>query len=203
MTIRQIARASAALAVVGALVALRIATGAAPAPATARATAPATATPAVNAPTRIEPVRPLAPEAIATPASIGDAPRVEAPSEAPSPALPASLDIELDGASTSWALAQIRGVPRAGGTHDVRELTAALLGRTDVTVRIVGVAAEGDTRRATIDLGALDGREQVRVWPELDGTWTVARNRASDDGNDTVEAYRLTGVRALAFAADR
>lgn len=137
---------------------------------------------------------------VAGPAAVSSTTFAPAAPAPPSAELPATLDVEVDGHHLTWTLDQVRAVPRAGGTHDVRELASALLGVTDVTVWLEGLQEGAGARSAKIDLRRLGSTDQLRVWPELDGTWTVARNRTSADGKNTREVYRLTGVRTLAFA---
>jgi hypothetical protein len=192
MTIRRSTSAAAMFFVAGALVLLWLGTGAPATTSAATSTEPMRVASRAPGAGRVEDVAAAAP--------------VERASDASRPAplatgLPERLDVELDGARVSWALEQIREVPRRGGTHDLRELTSALFGRTDLTVRVAGETADGEPRTATVDLGTLDRHAQLRVWPELDGTWTVARN-TNDDGAATLEVYRLTGVRTLGFVSD-
>jgi hypothetical protein len=129
---------------------------------------------------------------------------VEVPAEEwtdPEEEVPATLSVRFGARELSWTQDEVREVPRAGGTHDLRELTAHLLHTVDVTVRVVGQTELGE-RTATVNLAALGATDQLRIWPETDGTWSIARNITSPDGQITSEQYLLEGVTALAFQAN-
>lgn len=92
-------------------------------------------------------------------------PTADAPDEAES----APLDVDLDGQPLLWTKADVARVTRAGGTHDMRELAAALLGRTDVSVSVTGQTWRGPGT-ASVDLKLPGPDDELRIWPESDGT---------------------------------
>ncbi|WP_394842974.1 hypothetical protein LZC95_38645 [Pendulispora brunnea] len=123
--------------------------------------------------------------------------QVHAAHRAPEPPA-ATLNVTIDGRPTSWTTEDLRSIRHAGGTHDIRELTAALAGGIRATVQIVGQTETGE-RTATVNLEALAATDQLRIWPESDGTWSISRNVTSEDGRSTVEQYSLTDVKDLAI----
>jgi len=121
---------------------------------------------------------------------------VDAPDEVES----APLDVDLDGRPLVWTKQDVARVMRAGGTHDMRELAAALLGRTDVSVSVAGQTWRGPGT-ASVDLKQLGPDDELRIWPESDGTWSVARNVIRENGRAIHEHYRLEEVLALRFSS--
>ena len=111
-----------------------------------------------------------------------------------------SLRVAFDGHTEVWSKEVVRNVPRGGGTHDVRELAARLLGDVDVTLSVAGHTEAGE-RAAVINLAKLGPDDELRIWPEDDGTWAIARNtrQLRAGGSDREEAYRLTDIRELSF----
>jgi hypothetical protein len=109
------------------------------------------------------------------------------------------LDVDFDGRRFVWTKDDVARVARAGGTHDLRELAATLLGTTDVRVTITGQTPAG-SGSARVELPALGGEDELRMWPEQDGTWSVARNVSRDQGRAVYEQYRLEEVDGLQFA---
>jgi hypothetical protein len=150
--------------------------------------------------------RPLAPH----PPHVADSENASAASVAQAPALQgvaragddtdtAPLDVEFDGRRLVWTKEDVEHVVRAGGTHDVRELAAALLGESDVRVTVTGITSAGSAS-ARVDLSALGSEDELRMWPERDGTWSVARNVSREQGRAIHEQYRLEEVLGLEFA---
>ena len=122
-----------------------------------------------------------------------------APAEAPAPK-DGSLQVTFDGRPLAWTKEEVRAIPRQGGSHDMRELVARLLGDTNVMLDVAGTTEDGE-RRAAVNLAKLGPDDELRVWPDEDGTWIIARNTKMVRGEmtRTEEAYRLTGIRRLSF----
>jgi hypothetical protein len=112
-------------------------------------------------------------------------------------AVPTELD--FDGRRLVWTREDVGQVARAGGTHDLRELAAALLGPTDVRVTVSGQTPAGSAS-ARVELAALGPEDELRMWPEQDGTCSVARNVTRDGGRAIYQQYRLEEVLGLQFA---
>jgi hypothetical protein len=67
--------------------------------------------------------------------------------EAPAPK-DGSLQVTFEGRPLAWTKEEIRAIPRQGGSHDMRELVAKLLGDTNVTLDVAGTTEDGERRAA-------------------------------------------------------